>query len=397
MAKINFAKSFSYPEASVAAHYYLGKIYAAEKYTGGAIKELSAFIEKAPDGNQKKDAERLLAKLTNTNGDAAEAEETASAPPARFEPVIPESSYAMMELRIDSLLTMEVADTLTDPGRAMLTGVTEFQEGKFDNAIKEFKRVMAAYPTAAIAAPCSYNIGICYLKLRLFKNADNQFDNLCNRSPRHPLAAQALFLKAFSLFERGNSNQAERGFREFIQKYRNHSWASKAWEKLGDVYEDVKQFTKAMDAYTQAAAAATDCSDRAYAYFKLGNVCMEAGNPQRGVVAYKKNIELGESKRCFARVPDSYYKIADYQYRQKDLKNALETYQKVARKYPGFQETPWGLFQMGNIHKSMRNYRKAAETYKELLKRYPDDYWAKQAQWKLDDAMWENEYQTVLH
>jgi tetratricopeptide (TPR) repeat protein len=190
---------------------------------------------------------------------------------------------------------------------------------------------------------------------------------------------------------------AEKGFREFIQKFRSHAWTPKAYEKLGDVYEDVKQLTKAMDAYQQAAALAADCGDRAYAFFKLGNVCMEAGNPDRAVVSYKKAIEVGEGKGCFVRAPDAYYKIADYRYRQKDLKNALEVYQKATRKYPGYQETPWGLFQTGNIYKNMRNYRKAAEVYKELLQRFPDDYWAKQARWKLDDAMWENEYQTVLH
>ena len=41
MAKTNFAKSFSFPEAAVVAHYYLGKIYAAEKYTRGALSEAS--------------------------------------------------------------------------------------------------------------------------------------------------------------------------------------------------------------------------------------------------------------------------------------------------------------------------------------------------------------------
>jgi hypothetical protein len=34
--------------------------------------------------------------------------------------------------------------------------------------------------------------------------------------------------------------------------------------------------------------------------------------------------------------------------------------------------------------------------YKELIAGHADDYWAKQARWKLDDAVWENEYKTIL-
>ncbi len=400
MAKINFAKSLSYPEAAVFAHYYLGKIFANEHYSPGAIEELSTFVAKAPECEQKRDALGLLGGLRKMSGDtSASAVAEPQAPVKKgqdFEPAVPESGYSVLEMRIDSLLTMEVVDTLTDPGQSMLAGVKEFKAGKFDNAVREFKKTMASYPAAAVSAPCSYNIGVCYMKMRLFQNSDNQFDNLRNRYPSHPLAAQSLFLKAFSYFERGDMTRSEKCFREFIQKFRQHPWVPKAYEKLGDVYADLKQLTKAMDAYGQAAGQATDNVDRLYASYKLGNVCLEAGNPERAVATFKKIIDLGENKRLFVRVPDSYYKIADFQYRKKDYKNALEHYQKVTRKYPAFQETPWGLFQTANIYKNLRNYRKASELYKDLIKNYPDDYWTKQARWKLDDTMWENEYQTVL-
>jgi tetratricopeptide (TPR) repeat protein len=401
MAKTNFAKSLSYPEAAVSAHYYMGKIFASEKYAKGAIAELSAFVAKAPDGEQRKEAILLLRDLKKMTGDTTGfAVAEPQAPPKRVaqdvEPAIPESGYSIIEMRIDSLLTMEVVDTLTDPGRSMLGGVNEFKAGKFDNAIREFKKTMASYPAAVVSAPCSYNIGVCYMKMRLFPNSDNQFDNLRNRYPNHPLSAQSLFLKAFSYFERGDMTRSEKCFRDFIQKYRQHAWAPKAYEKLGDVYADLKQLTKAMDAYGQAASQASDIVDRLYAGFKLGNTCLDAGNPERAIATFKKLIDLGESKRQFVRVPDSYFKIADFLYRKKDFKNALEYYQKATRKYPAFQETPWGLFQTANIYKNLRNYPKASELYKDLIKNYPDDYWTKQARWKLDDTMWENEYQTVL-
>ena len=404
-AKFNFSKSFSWPFASISAHYYLGKIFGNEKYYKGAVNELTAFVVKAPEGDQKREALQLLADykkqindtafLPAASGAAIALPQTNTTQPVN-EPVVPESGYGVIEMRIDSLLTMEVVDTLTNPGQAMLAGVKKYKEGRFDDAVKEFKKVMASYPSSTVAAPSTYNIGVCYLKLRLFPNADNQFDNLRNRYPNHPLAAQGLFLKAFSLYERGDLTRCEKLFREFILKYRNHSWTGKAYEKLGDVYGDLKQLNKAMDAYQHAASQPRDVFDQVYAYFKLGNTAFEAGNPERAVASFKKAIEIGESRKAYARVPDSYYKIADNCYQQKDFKNALEYYQKATRKYPGYQETPWGLFQMGNSYKNLKNYQKAIELFKELINNHPDDYWAKQARWKLDDAVWENEYKSVL-
>jgi TolA-binding protein len=98
----------------------------------------------------------------------------------------------------------------------------------------------------------------------------------------------------------------------------------------------------------------------------------------------------------FTRVPDAYYRIADEIYKQKDYKGALEYYTKVTRKYSAFQETPWGLFQIGTIYKNLKDYQKAIDVFKDLIQRFPDDYWAKQAKAKMEDTIWENEYQSVL-
>ena len=407
LAKVNFSKSFAYPSASVDAHFYLGKIFGVEKYYRGAVEELTAYVAKAPDSDQRKEAVTLLTEYKKRINDttaiapappsAAQAQSQPSVPPVPERvSAPPESAYTVSEMRIDSLLTMQVVDTLTNPGQAMLQAVREFKAGKFDDAIKAFKKIMVAYPASAVAAPCMYNIGVCYVKLRLFPNADNQFDNIRNRFPSHPLSAQALFLKSLSLYERGDMSHCERLLREFIQKYRSNAWTGKAWEKLGDVYVELKDLTKAMDAYRLAAAQSKEASDQLYANFKLANAAFDAGNPERAVAVLKKLIETGESRKIFVRVPDAYFKLADYAYQRKDYKNALEYYLRVVRKFPGYQETPWGLFQVGNAFKNLKNYPKAIDAYKELMADHPDDYWSKQARWKMDDAVWENEYKTVL-
>jgi len=241
-----------------------------------------------------------------------------------------------------------------------------------------------------------YDIGVCYMKLRLFANAENQFDQVMERFPAHALAPQSLFLKAYSFLQRGELSRAERLLRDFIQKNRNHMWAGRAWEKLGDLYDQLKEPSKALDAYNQAVAQSHGDADRVYSLYKVGSCYFGVGNGPRAVEAFKKIIENGEKTGSYLRVPDSYYRIADYEYQQKNFKTAFEFYQKATRKYPTYQETPWGLFQSGNIYKNSKDYQKAIDTYRLLAKTYPDDYWAKQAKWKMEDAVWENEYRSVL-
>jgi tetratricopeptide (TPR) repeat protein len=402
LAKVNFTKAFSYPEGAGPAHFYLGKIYGTEKNYREAIGQLTEFLGTAPEGEQKNEAVALLQHYKQLTGDKSpipasvkKAPETAKA--VHAEPVGSDSGFITIEMRIDSLLTMAVVDTLTDAGQAMLSGVRQFIVGRYDDAVREFKKVMVSYPANKVAAQCIYDIGVCYMKLRLFPNAENQFDQVLDRYPSHSLASQSLFFKAYSYVERGEPPRAEKLMRDFIQKYRGHPWACKAYEKLGDMYVDLREFSKAIDAYQQAAAHAPAASDRLYPLFKLGGAYAEAGNVPHAVETYKKVIESGEKSQVLFRVPDSYFRIADLRYQAKDLKTALEFYQKVTRKYPTYQETPWGLFQIGNIYKNTKDFQKAIDSYRTLVKTYPEDYWSKQAKWKMEDAVWENEYRGVLN
>jgi TolA-binding protein len=189
---------------------------------------------------------------------------------------------------------------------------------------------------------------------------------------------------------------AEIGFREYLRAWRGHVWEGKAWEQLGDAYTALAQPKKAADAYAQAATFANSCTDQGSAYFKMGTVFAALENSGRALASFDSAIARGERCAVYLRVPDAYYRKADEQYRGKDYEAALAVYAKALRKYPEFQETPWGLFQIGNCHKALRRHDEAVAAYRDLVKKFPDDYWAKQAQWKIDDTEWERAYQASL-
>jgi TolA-binding protein len=209
MAKINFLKAFNYPGLGHNAHFYLGKILGEEQNYSEAIKHLEQYVSKTTYEQGKIDALQLIeqykgkGKLStkkttklDTTGDATRLEETFSVQNA-----LPEEKYLPLEVRIDSLLSMLTVDTLTNAGQKLLDGIKAFKNGNYDKAIIEFKRVLAENPSGAISVPCIYNIGLCYFKLRLFKDADKQFQQILDRYPSHSVSGQSLFLSALTYLE----------------------------------------------------------------------------------------------------------------------------------------------------------------------------------------------------
>jgi len=400
MAKINFQKALAYPDLGYNAFFYLGKIYGEEKQYPAAIENLEKYIQRTSLESGEREARRLIAQYRAAH--AASQKKPEPKKPVvlpldlEMERGVVTKKYAPFEVRIDSLLTMVVLDTLTDAGQGLLGGVRAFQKNNYDDAVREFKKVLLDHPSGAVAAHSIYNTGVCYFKMRLFKDAENQFQQILNRYSTHALAPKSLFLKALSYLERKDGRRAETLFREYIRNNRNGEWLGKAYEKLGDAYHDLEMPKKAVDAYGQAVTHARTVNDKVHAWFKQGESYLEVQNTRRALAAFESVIKHGEKNNVYVRVPDAYFRIADYHYKQRDYKTALSYYKKVVRRYVSYQEVPWGLFQIGNIYKNTRNFRQAIDTYDTLMKKFPDDYWAKQARWKKEDAVWENEYQAVL-
>ncbi len=404
MAKINFEKAISHPEMGYNAHFYLGKIYGEEKSYKEAIKHLKLYLSKTSYEPGKREAGSLIDRYTtaynalHTDTLKVDIKALGEGEMHREISKIPqETAYTPLEVRIDSLLFMSIVDTLSEPGQAMLAGVKSFKENRFDESIENFKKVLLSHPGGDVAARCLYDIGVCFMKLRNYDAAENKFQQVLTHHRSHSLASQSLFLKALSYYERHESSQAEKLFRKFIQKHRNHKWTGKAYEKLGDVYTDMMQDKKAVDAYSHATDIARSSFDGVHSFYKLGNAYLKIGNETRAIEAFQKGIVLGERKGIKSRpVPDSYYQIADCYYKKKDFSKALDYYKKASKKYYVHPDTPWGLFQIASIYKNTKKYDKAIKTFNKLINEYPDDYWARQAQWKMEDAIWEYEYRAVL-
>lgn len=408
MAKINFRNALNYSGLDYTAHYYLGKICADEKNYTEAISYLSKYIAATNHEPGKKEALSLIEQYKKLAADVkpvrvtpAPAVKTA-APEGKMEAtfsvqqVVAPEKYASLEIQIDSTLAMLTVDTLTDAGQKLLAGIREFSAGNFDRSILEFKKVLVTNPGTNTAVACLFNTGVCYLKLNLFKDAENQFQQIIDRYSSHPAAIKSLFLKALTYQKRNEPVIAEKLYRQYLQNYRTHSWAPLAFEKLGDCYVELEQYKNAVEAYTQAVKISRDAR-KVEILFKSGTVYSYLENEPRAIQNFQNAIELGEKTDMHTRVPDCYYRIADSYYKSKDYQKSLDLYKKVTRKYPAFQETAWGLFQIGSIYKNLKQYQNAVDAFKDLIRRYPDDYWAKQAQWKLEDSIWENEYMAVIN
>jgi len=399
MARINFLNSLSYPELGYNAHFYLGKIYGEKKQYAEAIKHLRQYIAQTDYEQGKKDGQWLIDKYTAAmdrdptllQDDATPQKEE------RLEKIIPRKVGENFFMQNDSLLALSIVDTLSDAGNAMLEAIQHYRNGMFEKAIEGFKQAMAQYPTANVIATCLYNIGLCYTNLRLPKDAEANFASVLRRYSTHSLAPRSSFLAALSWFYRADYATSEKLFRDFIRSHRSHQWTAMAYQFLGDSYRQLDQPRKALEAYSQAVERLIDPDQKTNALFKQSELYFQLDNPKRAAAIWKKIIEQEDSNKNGVRLADSYYRLADYTFKQGQSATAMQLYKKATRAFVSHPENAWGLFQIGTLYQKQGQFKKAIDSYKLLMQKYPEDYWARQAKWKMQDAIWEDEYKEVLN
>lgn len=398
MARVNFENAVNDPELGYNAHFYLGKIYGEMKKWEKAIEHLRHYRDATNYDPGKREA---LAMIENFQRqlDADRARKKVNVAEIAHKSItkefndLPESrNLSEIEIRLDNLLSMVVVDTLTGEGQDMLAAVRHFNNNEFDKSVEAFYKVLEKYSRGTVAGYSIYNIGICRMKLHDWKGAAKMFRQYIDRFPEGKQAKNAQFLEALAFHEMKNVSRAEKLLSKYIQENRGGDYTGKAYEKLGDLFLSQDDQSRAVDAYTDAVKLAMNTDDKMYALYKLGSSLLQLKNGVQAVQRFEELIKLGESQKKLIRVPDAHYQMADHFYKERAAEKAKATYEKAVYKYPDYKDTPWGLFQLGNINKNAGNYKEAIALYDKVMVDYPDDYWQEQAKWKKKDAIWEYQY-----
>jgi TolA-binding protein len=90
------------------------------------------------------------------------------------------------------------------------------------------------------------------------------------------------------------------------------------------------------------------------------------------------------------------YLRADVTFKNKEWNKAKEFYELALNQFPDSIDAAWGQYQIGNILRHKKDYRSAMKAYNVVVENFPRSYWAEQALWKRDDAIWRKEYEGVL-
>jgi len=108
-------------------------------------------------------------------------------------------------------------------------------------------------------------------------------------------------------------------------------------------------------------------------------------------VAESEKVSINEEEEIIHpfEIAENLYKLGEYQ-------AALDIYQLIVKNNITKDEKMWISYQMANCYRKLNSYNEAVEAYSEIEEVYEGTYWAKQAQWYIQDIVWRSEVEEKM-
>jgi tol-pal system protein YbgF len=247
----------------------------------------------------------------------------------------------------------------------------------FKKAEQELDQLRASYPKSKVDATATYWRGQARFKNLKFNEAIQDWKELVAKEPQHPLAPRALFKVGLAWYRMQEYPQAEAAFKQVIEAYANtRDVAADARFNLGLTYKRLSRDNDAIQAYEAVWRDYPGSELANMARMRAGYIYEDAGDYARAVEAYRA-LAASDTGKLGA---EAQYLVGDCLLAQKQNGEALLAYDAVAANFPG--EGGWVVTaqaKSGELLESLGRYREALDRYQKIVDQGGDPTWVASA------------------
>lgn len=306
-------------------------------------------------------------------------------------------------------LPFVVADSAGSSGRRLVEAYDAFKKEKFERSAEILKDIIRLYGGSPNAEAASLDLAAVYVRLGLWDQAKGRIlDYLARAAEPQRYRDLAFYLEGLMHLGRKDGAKAERALLKVKAGGYGGPGRDEIDARLAEAAGLQQDKGKWAGYLEKALASAPDGFRKARIQQQLGRMHGKFGRPEKAVEHWRKSLaECGkapaggggagsDAAEWADLCAESQLRVADLEFRRKRWKEALAEYRKFAATWPEHKENAWVQYQIANVHQATRNLESALNEYRKVIDNYPGSYWASQAQWKREDAIWRKEYEEVL-
>lgn len=259
-----------------------------------------------------------------------------------------------------------------------LRGWCQAQKGSAEKTLAEFKEFLTKYPKSALAPDAQFWVADFYAKRQDYINAQQQFDLLAKNYPTHELADVAQYMAGRAAYSRQDYKTAKESFEVLIKTFTNSAWRCDALFSDGDALTELGQFDNALVVFDLVTKQFGDCYLVCEAHGRKGDCLFTLKRFDEAAASYRTALDCAAQAEAAIR-NQLYFKLGQSYEQLGKLADAYESYAKPVYEQiaePNPQPERFWLGKAGmaaaGIKEQQQQWRDAITLYERLIKLCPD-------------------------
>lgn len=262
------------------------------------------------------------------------------------------------------------------------SGEAFYKAGDYFKAAEEFHKAVQAAGQSELGEKASHRLGWAYYQMKQYENAQKTFAYQRATYPRGPLAADAQFMEAESLFQWGKYAEALAAYEKLPQL---SSEGFRVLHRLhaGQAAAQLKQWDKAAALLSQCLKDYPSVPEAAEVLYELGNVYRNRGDNAKALEYFSQAAARSQG----VTGAKAQFMIGELQFLEKKYDEAVKSFFRVAY---GFDSPDLAKVQADATFEAalclelLNKPQQAAQLYREVLEKFPQSDKVKDAQAKLE-------------
>ncbi|MDR3610831.1 MAG: tetratricopeptide repeat protein [Ignavibacteriaceae bacterium] len=179
---------------------------------------------------------------------------------------------------------------------------------------------------------------------------------------------QALYGKAYCLFDLKKYDQSAESFSEFVKKYSSDKKIRDAKLRLADCYYATKNYLEASAIYKDIFISGKTGLDDPFTYYQYAQALYKGGDAPQALIELR-NIQLKFPESEYA--DKSLYLIGWIKFQQNNYNGAISEYRNLALVYPNSSLLPLIYYSIGDAYYNIGDYDSSIVNYQRVLSGFP--------------------------
>ncbi|MGQ3685448.1 MAG: tetratricopeptide repeat protein [Candidatus Loosdrechtia sp.] len=327
---------------------------------------------------------------------------------------------------LEAIIMNENLLYVTSPAKLNVPSLHIYYQEK---AMLAYQRAMVKYPDYKEIARAYYEVGNFYLTSGYPSIALEKYKIITESYPDHPLAKESLLLEGKCYEMLDDRENAKLSYLNYVQRYPRSSDVDEIYLIIGDLWEKLGNYEKAIDIYRYIIEEFPDRDLSIMAHMRLGFAYMdlqdfatalqtfqtikmksqregecqndgEVQMPGRFILSdalrYELNYQIGNCYFLLGKYDDAinmlgkivlyyknsnvtdkaYYRLADCFFEMGDFLTAFQLYKNALSEYPGSSLIPHGFLYSGKSLRQIKMFDTAVEILNQGIRNHSEGAYA---------------------